>query len=211
MSATDFVEISITDGGIRACLSAIEQAYTATDAPNNVQERPENNTYARSYGPLLQYATTIKKADFPQESLMVLAHAVYGWMPTILRMNCQVEIANIARILRDINNRDRAGKIIFLRENLEDLRTLAQFTNNSFVGLSKFLHFLFPESFAIWDSNILAYLNAIQNPANLARSSANNVNSFLIYESAMQRYCQGNEQMRQVEVSLFIRGQEILH
>ena len=41
----------------------------------------------------------------------------------------------------------------------EDLKKLKLFINNSVVGMSKFLHFSFPDEYPIWDSRVESVLN----------------------------------------------------
>ena len=90
--------------------------------------------------------------------------------------------------------------------NAEALKTIANFTNKSFVGASKFLHFLFSETFAIWDSNINSVLQI--------RCTANNVNAFVIYQKAMrvalETLSQNNPmiKLRDIENKLFNLGRQ---
>jgi len=63
------------------------------------------------------------------------AHMVYGWMPTILELNGDLEAA--AQTL----NEAKAGRDI----TAQKITKVAATINNSFVGASKLLHFVAPK------------------------------------------------------------------
>ena len=85
--------------------------------------------YSQSYAALCAFGARAKTA----EDLMVLGHATYGWMPTILKDHTKLKAANIAGI--------RAGEL-----------PLEPLLNNSWVGTSKLMHFIAPDVWPIWDS-----------------------------------------------------------
>lgn len=204
MPATDFKNVQITEVEIGTICERIVDQYQQ----NELAIAPDN-TYEISYNYLLSYAKSIVGNDFADQGLIVLAHVVYGWMPTILTIHHgnndqqQINLSEIQEILKEI----RANGTKNFLNNAEDLRTIAEFTNNSFVGASKFLHFLFPELFAIWDSNINSILNI--------RYTANNVNAFVIYQKAMRVVLQQlqfnnnpNIRLRDIENKLFNLGRQ---
>lgn len=82
--------------------------------------------------------------------LIVATHMVYGWMPTMLRLDT-TEVDKILYLLNDI----KKGAT----PTLSDLFLLRGMMNNSMVGPSKLLHFLDPKRFAIWDSRIYRYIS----------------------------------------------------
>jgi hypothetical protein len=95
---------------------------------------------------LLQYKALIKLGAAVQnaEEAVALALAVYGWMPTILR---SVEVSD-----EQIERVKRANDI---ESGIQVIRGFGSPpVNNSWVGSSKFLHFLNPQVFPIWDSHI---------------------------------------------------------
>lgn len=150
---------------------------------------PEDS-YQKSYNDLLEYG---KKCN-NKHQYIILAHAVYGWMPTILEINFNIEndIESAINTLLKL----KTEKIDSVRNNdvIESLRTVAKFTNNSFVGASKFLHFICPNKFAIWDSTILNVLK--KDKFNLkfddkrkhffSKTSANSMKNFIGYQLIMQ-------------------------
>ena len=79
---------------------------------------------------------------------------VYGWMPTILTVDFDqkdLDLEGAAALL--MNARDK-GKISDV-----DIIRLRDLINHSLVGASKLLHFIAPESFAIWDSKVYSFVH----------------------------------------------------
>jgi hypothetical protein len=100
----------------------------------------ESREYLPQYKSLIKLGASVKNAD----DATALALAVYGWMPTILR---SLKISEKQLVLAHQAN-DVASAVA-------TIRTFdAPPVNNSWVGSSKFLHFLNPETFPIWDSHI---------------------------------------------------------
>ena len=220
MSAVDFKTIKVKEDVIKTIKTAISKICEQNQAP----PRP---TYEVSYPYLLQQGKAVREKP-TAENIVVLAHAVYGWMPTILNMfgddcECTEKITNglcdICKIVAYLQNKDIVTWFDTLykknkkeREQLEEierLKKLANFTNNSFVGLSKFLHFIFQDKIAIFDSNVLENLR--NNGADLP-AAANNVNAFVAYEKAINEYRDDfNKEnsgkqvsLRDIEIQLFI-------
>lgn len=96
--------------------------------------------YLPHYKALRRLGSSVSGSD----DAMSLALAVYGWMPTILR---SLEISD-----RQLEFVRRAKDINSAIEVVRDFD--APPVNNSWVGSSKFLHFLNPSVFPIWDSHI---------------------------------------------------------
>lgn len=129
-----------------------------------------NVSYLKSYPYLLSYFAS--KKTLTSEDVVCGTHMSYGWMPTILDLyfnehNIDLQIAakylNCARQVNSLPG--------------EELQQLASLINNSFVGVSKLLHFVAPEHFAIWDSKVYAFVYE-KKPYNYR---VNNVTSYLNY------------------------------
>ncbi|MCV6574157.1 MAG: hypothetical protein OIF58_00315 [Cohaesibacter sp.] len=120
---------------------------TEPPTPNTIEEIKSSN-YHCSHLALLKLAAKTED-DENHDSLLSLSCAVYGWMPTILKVwdfkNFNVD--NPITTIRRLNNVKAA--LIFL-SRIENISPL----NNSWVGLSKLLYFLNPKIFPIWDSRI---------------------------------------------------------
>ncbi|MDY3520581.1 hypothetical protein [Riemerella anatipestifer] len=85
-----------------------------------------------------------KSRELDRETIILGISLVYSWMPTIPKI--------------DLQNIDKAVDII-KKENLNaiDLEELSKCFNNSIVGTSKLLHFIYPNKYPIWDSNVCKY------------------------------------------------------
>ena len=105
--------------------------------------------YIKSYPALLNFAR--KSCDDDNEaSLIALSTAVYGWMPTILKNWDFDSFPDRRRVFHDIRSiPSKQGALKFIK----DIKSKAP-VNNSWVGTSKLLHFIKPEFFPIWDSNV---------------------------------------------------------
>lgn len=77
-----------------------------------------------------------------------LAHCVYGWMPRMLFLEEKLDL----EILNQEWKSDEEGKLDY--PDNEFYPEFLKLCGNSIVGLSKLLHFAYPEKFAIIDSNV---------------------------------------------------------
>jgi hypothetical protein len=71
---------------------------------------------------------------------------VYGWMPRVLRLNAN----SIARAVGTLRRAQAANEEACDTELIRDVAACLSST----VGASKLLHFVNPEIFPIWDSNV---------------------------------------------------------
>jgi hypothetical protein len=102
--------------------------------------------YYNAYSDLLGF---FEKLDLQNEQNVVgAAHAVYGWMPTILKK--EVKATNLVQFVRELRSidSDRDQKTVSL-DLLANQIEITQAINGSTVGTSKFLHFVAPEIFPI--------------------------------------------------------------
>ena len=98
----------------------------------------DDDFYLQSYPTLLTIAQNL---PLTEDSAIAVASFAYSWMPTILKK------ADSERLL---------CLIISAKEGRWQPLTLLDRSplNNSWVGLSKVLHFIVPEHYPIWDSRI---------------------------------------------------------
>lgn len=108
------------------------------------------DSFLISYPEFIAYFASLETITV--HSLIIGAHFVYGWMPTILELKNPGEKLAVAV---DILNEVKLGKLVGENE-LERLRDLI---NNSLVGTSKLLHFISPNVYAIWDSHTYKFIN----------------------------------------------------
>jgi len=106
-----------------------------------------SDSYIKAYPEFIQYFQELDSIE--KHQLIISSHFVYGWMPTIITLN----ITQIDEVLL-LLNRAKNGEELTVKE----LGILKGCINNSMVGLSKLLHFINPEKYAIWDSRIFRYL-----------------------------------------------------
>jgi hypothetical protein len=92
----------------------------------------------------------MRRTKLTKHDITIGIYFAYGWMP---RMLSKFDISNINKIVNILN---RAKRGIFPQEN--ELEILRDSINNSLVGVSKLLHFINPDIFAIWDSNVYKYI-----------------------------------------------------
>jgi len=107
----------------------------------------KNDSYITVYPVFIKYFETNNPIE--KHHLIIGSHFVYGWMPTILKF----KMDNINEVLRLFND-VKKGEIL----NETELDLLKTCINNSMVGVSKLLHFINPENYAIWDSRIIKYI-----------------------------------------------------
>jgi len=108
-------------------------------------------SYILSYPYMLSYfagCSPLNVADFVRG-----AHLVYGWMPTALDLYPRppnLTLADAACVLESVRTQGTISDA--------QLSALARVVNNSLVGASKLLHFVTPDIFPIWDSNVYAFV-----------------------------------------------------
>lgn len=113
-------------------------------------------SYYITYPEFLEHFRRITK--FEKHDIIVGIHLIYGWMPTICHLKSE-DFDQVATIL----NKVKKNKQQLIEEELNILRNVF---NNSIVGTSKLLHFICPENYPIWDSNVCSYLNIPAHKAN---------------------------------------------
>ncbi|MBO9497420.1 hypothetical protein J7438_25535 [Thalassotalea sp. G20_0] len=109
-------------------------------------ENPEY-TYHKSYRYFVQYFAD--KSELTEQELMIGANLTYGWMPTIMNFKAN----NFEGALNILNKAKLAERI-----STDELLALKSLINNSLVGVSKLLHFVNPDVYAIWDSRVCHFL-----------------------------------------------------
>jgi hypothetical protein len=109
-------------------------------------ENPDN-TYHKSYRYFVEYFSG--KTELNELDLVVGANFTYGWMPTILNFKSNEFEAAVV-----VLNKAKKTK----RITDEEVMLLKGLINNSLVGVSKLLHFINPDVYAIWDSRVCKFL-----------------------------------------------------
>lgn len=152
-------------------MQQIFQLYRTTEV------QPEH-TYIRSYPALLRVLRPLAQSWDP-DVFITIAHAVYGWMPTVLSIHGSEDQASMAALwLRE------AGQRLLAKSELEDV---AQCMNRSVVGASKALHFANPDLYPIWDSKVYRFLNQGSDRAAPHQHRVNNAEAYLAYQAQVLR------------------------
>jgi len=138
-----------------------------------------NNQYLTVYNELIDFVKNIREYD--HKAFISVAHMVYGWMPTILECKFSSE-ENYSMYIKNIESGNCS---------LEFLEKIKSKINNSIVGGSKFLHFINPEMYAIWDSRV--YKSLFGKKGN--NNSINNVNNYMQYNLLLRELSQKAEMM----------------
>ncbi|WP_152222281.1 hypothetical protein [Pseudomonas sp. SCB32] len=135
-------------------------------------------SYIRAYPHILAALKSPQPLD--EQAFVCGAHMVYGWMPTILEIHISGTVdAHAGAAL--LNKARTEGRL-----DNEEIKQLAGLINHSVVGASKLLHFVNPEAFAIWDSNIYYFLHG--EPGNNSR--VNKVGRYASYSNYLRRLTQ---------------------
>ncbi len=138
------------------------------------------------------------------ENILILALGVYGWMPTIL----DTIVYDAKKVNAAIHYLEQ-GNPIDTPEAIPHFKSLSRLLNNSYVGTSKFLHFLMPDSFAMFDSSIANLLAKECKNLKIGRRQAftpeaNDLGRFVLYELAMRKAASRmKKSLRDIEKTLF--------
>jgi hypothetical protein len=137
--------------------------------------------YLRTY-PTLIKSTAILAKEMGEDALPAIAHMAYGWMPTILKKfsDSQPGIVGPATECRSF---EEASELI---KSLDDSPI-----NNSWVGMSKVLHFINPEFFPIWDSRVAKHFD-------LKITQVNKKSHFLEYLTFVAKH-RNKDEVKKVE------------
>ncbi|KPQ01685.1 hypothetical protein [Marinobacter sp. HL-58] len=133
----------------------------------------KQDSYLLSYRDLLEHFEGIN--HLTSKDLVVGAHMVYGWMPTIVHLNKKdSDPDETLHILQSIKN----GNTDLSEDHLI---TIKHYINNSVVGASKLLHFIRPDQYPIWDSKIFEFTHRRERQQYLV----NNPATYLQYRAKM--------------------------
>ncbi|MDO6818926.1 hypothetical protein [Zobellia sp. 1_MG-2023] len=125
----------------------------------------DSYVYKKSYFEILSF---FQEARILQEShLIIYAQIIYGSMPTMVNIN----LKNKDKLLTILSKARDGGEV-----NLEEIKIIKEYINNSLVGASKLLHFLNPKTYAIWDSRIHRYITGKPTSYGI-----NNISTYIKY------------------------------
>jgi hypothetical protein len=183
-------------------------AIFSTGETINIQQ----TSYIVSYPHIREYFAS--RQVIGASELVCGAHMIYGWMPTILTLHVEesgISLSQAALLLE----KAKEGKPL----SDQNLSSLSAVVNNSLVGTSKLLHFVAPESFAIWDSNIYRFLYRKQ-PHNYRMQNIQTYRDYVallcsakddprfsaLHSSVTKQLGYEVSPMRSLELSMFLRS-----
>ncbi|UOG37652.1 hypothetical protein MAL08_16780 [Leptospira noguchii] len=143
---------------------------------HNLRTDPDDQ-YILVYYDILEFIHNIE--EFDRKAVVAIAHIVYGWMPTILH----------CKFSNEDNYEYYKENIKVGNDSIEFLNLIKERINNSIVGGSKFLHFLNPKMYAIWDSNVYKTLFDKDGPYH----NINSVENYHHYNSLLRDLSQKPE------------------
>lgn len=118
-----------------------------------------NDTYLTSYPLLLEAFSRTDPGN--AEDFVLLAHAVFGWMPRILDLSFPPgERSGILSALKALSHKDSRDdaedkkRIEILWNHIGTLARDGSIRGRSIVGVSKLLHFCYPDEWPIWDRTV---------------------------------------------------------
>jgi hypothetical protein len=143
---------------------------------NKIEKQSLGSSYIKSYPSLI----TFFRKDLDVDALIQGAYMVYGWMPTVL--NITKNQSNPKRVLDSV--------IKLANGPIEEhFNNVIRFTNNSLVGASKLLHFIYPTIYPIWDSKICASITGRTD-----YKYVQNLALYLDYYKAINEFIEGYPQ-----------------
>ena len=135
---------------------------------------PQRDSYIESYPYLCAHFAN--KAVIDPQDVVLGAHMVYGWMPTVLGLDMGAvrgfSLRQAADLLTVAKSRDL---------DRGELSSLKGLINNSIVGSSKLLHFVEPTRYPIWDSRLYRFCYDKKGHAH----QVNSVDAYLVYRSKL--------------------------
>ena len=105
-----------------------------------------------AYPEFLRFFRQLQHID--RHDFVIGAHFAYGWMPRMLNLRPE----RLAEAIRALN-RAKAGEVM----SADDLAAVKAVINGSMVGASKVLHFVNPDVYPIWDSNVAAFVRFVEH------------------------------------------------
>jgi hypothetical protein len=125
-------------------------------------------TYLATYPSILELGTA--KGKFNLDRFHQLAAMVYGWMPRIVRLNSKHKEKALVALSKASESTHETAEAVLIQDVANCL--------HSAVGASKMLHFVRPEVFPIWDSNVERVRLGDEPPYNHMNQTQNYWNYF---------------------------------
>jgi len=203
---------------------------------SSLLKKEDIKTYTYTYEKFIDHFEELRKKD-KEEWLVIGSSIVYSWMPTILNIAGRdpEAVAQEIGVPFDIRKQeikeDAIEGLNNISKNLDgeslekDLKKLKLFINNSVVGMSKFLHFSFPDHYPIWDSRVesVLYETATGKTTKSNYHRLKIINNYMEYRTSCLKLIEDEENglikkfdkyeelnglrdLRKIEFLLFLKG-----
>jgi hypothetical protein len=127
----------------------------------------EHDIYFEAYPHFIHFFSS--KQEISIQDFYVGAYFTYGWMPRIPKINL-IDSEKILELLNQVKAKKELP--------IEELRQLQTTINGSIVGASKLLHFIRPDLYPIWDSNIAKHFH---DEYKIHTYQVNDLNTYIDY------------------------------
>jgi hypothetical protein len=158
------------------------------------------DSYTTSYPHLIAFFKNKDNLDY--SDFIQGIHMIYAWMPTIPKLNLQDD-KEFEKKCVHIINRVKSGNII----DRDEVTFLKSVINNSLVGLSKLLHFINPDIYAIWDSRVYRYIHQ-KEPYH---SAVNNLEQYIDYIEYVTELKNDNKTAKLHNLVCELLGHQVSH
>ena len=169
---------------------AFREALSNQLATLVVREGNFDAFYAATYPLIREYfRENISTGELTEQAAQTAALLVYTWMrPATL----PVQALSKFSVAKEAIVNARSGAI-----NLKDLKSIIAFVDGSVIATSKYLHFIRPDRFAIWDRRVAKAAYDLKHHYQI-----NDANRYLDYLSDLVEF--------QLPVSLALKLEELL-
>jgi hypothetical protein len=163
-------------------------------------EKSDKDWYAASYMSTIDLLKDRKKNNlvYSEVDLKLAISIAYSWMPRIPN----IVVENWGELTKDINN---LGSQYSIDERVfvSTLKKCVKQIDNSVIGFSKVLHFLFPDKYAILDNRVKLSWNKLFPNNKLSYKLS--VDDFIKYQKNINLWSKNTSvQLRDLESLLFI-------
>jgi hypothetical protein len=157
-----------------------DRDWLALSERKAIKNRMARDPYSMAYPALLSHFACLQTVNW--DAAVLGLHIVYGWMPTIPRLGgiMKWDVKQQQKLVTILTNAKK-GK----EPTDDEMETLTAFCNNSVIGASKFLHFLRPETFPIWDSRVAKVY--LKKPK-AGGQQVNGIKPWIAYRNALSKW-----------------------
>ena len=179
--------------------------------------------YLTQYEFISTHFTSLGK-ELTYHDYVIGSHIVYAWMPTVLRFKIHKNNADKKKVTNTIAKASRENQNAKTQRSANELELLASPFGGSLVAPSKFLHFLNPDAWPIWDRRVYRGIMKLNGQETAAHHyEMQNVDIYIAYVNKLRSLANTDQHfgedsiipelkkvtnIRCLELGLFIAGQK---